>query len=151
MPLSRQTAGKNFLAYFKSTHYSLRRQSALFFLISNQHQLIIGRCSSSRFPRQTSGVSAYKQGGSLICLPPHISRRHPTRESIQPPKQPFLSIFANISPSGKRSAIQKVLLAHFSEPALCRIPPNGAHSEVSQNMCAGIQRICAVNGTMTLS
>jgi hypothetical protein len=71
--------------------------------------------------------------------------------SIRPPKQPFLSLSTYISPSGKRSAIQKRPLAYISEPALCRIQQNGAHPEVSQNMCAGIQRICAGMGTMTLS
>jgi hypothetical protein len=58
--------------------------------------------------------------------------------SIRPPKQPFLSLSTCFSPSGKRSAFQKRPLAYISEPALCRIPPNGAHSEVSQNICAGI-------------
>ena len=34
----------------------------------------------------------------------------------------------------------KASLAYIYEPVLCRIPQNGAHSEVSQNMCAGIQQ-----------
>ena len=43
--------------------------------------------------------------------------------------------------SQQRSAHQKPLLAYILKLETCRIPPNGAHSEVSQNLCAGIQRI----------
>jgi hypothetical protein len=40
-------------------------------------------------------------------------------------KQAFFSFSTNSSPSDKRSAIQKRLLAYFLEPVLCRIYPNG--------------------------
>jgi hypothetical protein len=60
-----------------------------------------------------------------------------------PPKQAFLSLFTYFSPSDKRSASQKRLLAFFFEPNLCRIPPNRAHTEGFRNACAGIGWICA--------
>jgi hypothetical protein len=59
--------------------------------------------------------------------------------SVLPPKQPFLSFSTYFSPYGKRSAIQKHLLAFFFKPNLHRIRPNGAHSEVFRNACAGIR------------
>ena len=46
------------------------------------------------------------------------------------PKQAFFSLFACFSPSGTRSAIQKVLLAYFLRAISCRIQPNRAQYEV---------------------
>ncbi len=68
-------------------------------------------------------------GGSVSRGNPHTSsspaRFHVyiRREilSLRPPKQAFLSFSSCSSPSGKRPAIQKHLLAYFSEPILCRI------------------------------
>ena len=68
-----------------------------------------------------------------------VHRRWHSR--FRPPKQAFISLFTYIGPSCLRSAIQKLLLAHFLEVILCRIQPNGALYEVLKNPCAGIPRI----------
>ena len=70
---------------------------------------------------------------------------------VLPRKQPFLSFSPYFSPYGKRSAIQKRLLAYFSEPESCRIQPNRAHYGVFKNVCAGIWWIWAEIGTPTIT
>jgi hypothetical protein len=67
----------------------------------------------------------------------HVDIRR-ENSSIRPPKRHFLSFSTYFSPSGKRSAIQKRLLAYISEPDLCRIQLNGARFAVFRNVCAGI-------------
>ena len=72
-------------------------------------------------------VRAYA-GGSPARFHVEIRREN---SSLRTPKTHFFSFSTCFSPSGKRSAIQKRLLTYISEPALRRIKPNGAHSEIS--------------------
>jgi hypothetical protein len=72
-------------------------------------------------------VRAYA-GGSPARFHVEIRREN---SSLRTPKTHFFSFSTYFSPSGKRSAIQKRLLTYISEPALRRIKPNGAHSEIS--------------------
>jgi len=58
------------------------------------------------------------------------------KSPILPPKQPFLSLFTYISPSGKRSAFQLSPIELLLEPNLCRFQPNGAQYAVFRKYIA---------------